>query len=261
MKMPQIEKLTTGIEKLDASLENGIPKNHLILITGTAGTMKSSLAFQFAYANVVQGKSAMYITLEQNAVSIITQMMLMNFNFDKIRVNSNNPEVSSILSSGAKDKKGLLTILDIGYIRAQQGLNKKFSWLKAIKTQLAKHSKTGMADIVILDSLTALYHMEDFKDTRIELFHIFEYLKSLNASSFIINEMPPGDDRYSQYGVESYLVDGVILLSQKERKFMLNRELSIVKMRYVNHARNVFVLKFDNGAFKLLQKLEKDEGE
>ena len=73
--------------------------------------------------------------------------------------------------------------------------------------------------------------------------------------------MPPGDDRYSQYGVESYLVDGVILLSQKERKFMLNRELSIVKMRYVNHARNVFVLKFDNGAFKLLQKLEKDEGE
>lgn len=266
MNKPQIEKFETGIKMLDRSLDGGIPKNHLILVTGSAGTFKSSLAFQFAYENVAQGKKAIYVTLEQNAVSIITQMMTMNFDFDKIRLDTNNTEALNLLPKSSKNKKGMLTILDIGYIRANRKKIKNFQnfyWLEEIKKQLTKHSKREKPDIIILDSLTALYHLEIFKDVRIKLFHIFGYLKELNATSLVINEMPPGDERYSQYGVESYLVDGVILLSLKRRGLKVNREISIVKMRYVDHDTNIFVLKFDksDGKFKMFEKLQVEEDE
>lgn len=253
MSKPQIEKFTTGISKLDNYLDGGIPRKHQVLITGTAGTMKSSLAFQIAYANVIKDKKVVYVTLEQNADSIITQMMLMNFDFSKIRVSSNNPQVNSMLPA-SKSKKGMLTLLDIGYIRAKQGINQKFSWLKEIKKELTKYSKSGMADILVLDSLTALTNMENFKDTRGQLFHVFEYLKSLKTTSLIINEMPSGDEGYSRHGIESYLVDGVILLSSKERKLNMNREINIVKMRYADHATNVFTLTFKNGIFIISPK-------
>lgn len=257
----KIEKITTGIEKLDGAMEGGIPKNHLVLITGTAGTLKTSIAFQMAYANVAKGKKAVYVTLEQDAVSILTQMMSMNFDLKKIRIDSNNDEALAILPKSTKDKEGMLTILDIGYIRSKQGNGKKFSWLNEIKKQLDKHSKREKPDIVILDSLTALYHLEIFKDVRTKLFYIFGYLKDLKSTSLIINEMPPGDERYSQYGVESYLADGVLLLSMMKRKFLVNREISIVKMRFVDHKTNPFVLKFDKsrGEFKMAAKLEREE--
>lgn len=255
----RIDKLTTGVEKLDLSLGGGIPKNHLILLTGTAGTMKSTLAFQFAYSNVCEGKRAIYITLEQNATSIITQVMSMNFDLKKIRINSNNLDINNVLPHASGAKKGLLTILDIGYVRINKTPIDDFSWLREIKKQLVESSKKGMLDIVVLDSLTALFHLEKFSDVRSELFNLFEFLRGLNTTSFIVNEMPPGEEKYTRYGIESYLVDGVILLSMNRREFLVNREISIVKMRHCDHSTNIFVIKFDslNGSFKIMEKLQK----
>ena len=257
-----IEKLQTGIKQLDDSLKGGIPQNHIILLSGTAGTMKSSIAFQIAYANLLKNKKAIYISLEQSATSLITQMSLMSFDFSKVRVDSNNQGILSLIQSKeSSDKKGLLTILDIGYVRAQQlekGKGESFSWLKEIKALIKKYTSKGMADIVILDSLTALYHMEDFGDKRVKLFQVFEYIKNLKTTSLIINEMQPGDDRYSNYGMESYLADGVFLLSLKNRHDYKIRKFSIEKMRYIDHDMNNFVLKFKDSKFSIAKDLDKD---
>ena len=259
MQIPSIEKLETGIEKFDEALDGGIPKNHQVLITGTAGTMKSSLAFQIAYANVLKNKTAMYLTLEQSADSILRQMELMKFDLGKIRKNSNDKKVNKEFSSGGKGK-GMLTILDIGLFRTEGKSNNNVSnWISEIKKLVKQYSGSGMADIVILDSLTALFHLGKIKDEREELFQLFKWLKGLDTTSLIINEMQQGATSYSNYGVESYLVDGVIHLSSKERKFNMNRELNIVKMRYVDHATNVFVLKFTNGKFLIAPRKMQEE--
>ena len=257
MNIKNIEKYKTGIEALDDALNGGIPKKHTILITGTAGTMKSSIAFQIAYANVLKDKTAMYITFEQDAVSILRQMELMNFDLGKIRKNSNDKEVNKQFSSKGKGK-GMFTILDIGLFRSPKKSNKVSNWMNEMKTLVKQYSRSGMADIVILDSLTALFHLGKVKDEREELFQLFKWLKGLNTTSLIINEMQQGTLSYSNYGIESYLVDGVILLSFKEREFQTFRQLKIIKMRYIEHETNPFILKFDSQSGKF--KLQKDEG-
>ena len=261
MDKPKIEKLLTGIQMLDDDvLEGGIPQKHLVMITGTAGTMKSSFAFQMAYNNVLKGNKAIYVTLEQDATSIITQMQLMGFDLSKIIVKSNNPNVKSILPH-SKDG-AVLILLDIGYIRTQEPPSRAgsglFSWFIHLQTELEKHIKP-IPELVILDSLTALLHMatpslefiatrgKDLKkDPRFHLISIFDYLKTLKTTTIIINEMPAGILKHSQFGVESYLVDGVLLLAMEKRGMEVSRIMQVVKMRYVNHKTRAYVLKFDN---------------
>ena len=241
----QVEKIKTGIEKLDEILDGGIPKKHLVLITGTTGTMKSTLGFQILHRSALDGMNAAYISLEQSAMSVMTQMSIMGYDFSKITIDSNDPSVINNFSASGKDKKkGMLSIIDVGYMRKKSGKQKKFSWLNAIKSKLSEMSRKR-ADVIVLDSLNALYHLDKFDDMRVDLFYLFEYLKDLKLTSFIINEMPAGDERYSQYGVESYLVDGVIQLALSKRELKVKRELNIVKMRFADHMTNIFVFQFD----------------
>lgn len=242
----QVEKIKTGIDKLDEILDGGIPKRHLVLITGTTGTMKSTLGFQILYQSALAGTNVAYISLEQSAASIMTQMSLMGYDFGKITLDSNDTEVMKNFSAKGQDKKkGMLSVIDIGLIRKKQGKSKKFSWLNAIKTKLDEMTSKKRAEVVVLDSLNALYHLDKFEDMRVDLFHLFEFLKDLKLTSLIINEMPAGDERYSQYGVESYLVDGVVQMSLAKRELKVKRELNIVKMRYADHMTNIYVFQFD----------------
>ena len=257
----QVEKIKTGIGKLDEILDGGIPKQHLVLITGTTGTMKSTLGFQILHQSALEGMNAAYISLEQSGMSIMTQMSLMGYDFSKIAIDSNDPAVINNFSASGKDKKkGMLSIIDIGYMRKKSSKQKKFSWLNAIKSKLTEMSKKR-ADVILLDSLNALYHLDKFEDMRVDLFHLFEFLKDLKLTSFIINEMPAGDERYSQYGVESYLVDGVIQLALAKRELKVKRELNIVKMRYEDHNTNIYVFQFDKKKkqFVLVEKVAVEE--
>ena len=54
------------ITGLDDKMDTGIPDKHIILMTGTPGTMKSSLAYYFLYQNAKQDDvKGLYLTLEQ----------------------------------------------------------------------------------------------------------------------------------------------------------------------------------------------------
>src|SRR3989338_10025172 len=138
----QVEKIKTGIEKLDEILDGGIPKKHLVLITGTAGTMKSTLGFQILHKSALEGMNAVYLSLEQSAMSVMTQMSLMGYDFSKITLDSNDLRaLDSFSAKGQSKKKALLSVVDIGLIRKKQGKSKKFSWLSAIKSKLSEMSK------------------------------------------------------------------------------------------------------------------------
>ena len=47
--MSEDERLKTYIEGFDKILEGGIPRGHIVLVTGTPGTMKSSLSYYILY--------------------------------------------------------------------------------------------------------------------------------------------------------------------------------------------------------------------
>jgi circadian clock protein KaiC len=69
------ERVSTGVARLDAMLgEGGFYKGSTVLVSGTAGTGKSTLAAQFCDAACSRGERAMFFAFEESEAEIIRNM-------------------------------------------------------------------------------------------------------------------------------------------------------------------------------------------
>lgn len=69
------ERVSTGVARLDAMLGGGgFYKGSTVLVNGTAGTGKSSLAAQFCDAACGRGERAMYFAFEESEAEIVRNM-------------------------------------------------------------------------------------------------------------------------------------------------------------------------------------------
>ncbi len=69
------EQVSTGVPRLDAMLGNGgFYKGSTVLVSGTAGTGKSTLAAQFVDATCARGERAMYFAFEESEHEIVRNM-------------------------------------------------------------------------------------------------------------------------------------------------------------------------------------------
>jgi len=124
--------------------------------------------------------------------------------------------------------------------------------LNVIKN-LIKKIKTDLGlDMIVIDSLSALYVLSKFENPRIELFYVFEFLREIGVTSYLISEMPLDGSKYSEYGVEDFLCDGIIFIRLSQFRRNVVREISIVKMRSTLVKTDIFSLEFKNGKFYAL---------
>lgn len=261
-KVPQnpkvIKRVRTHIEGYDQHLAGGIPAGHVVLVCGTAGTMKSSLIFNVFYNEVIASKStAVYLTLEQSSESLLSHVTTMGYDLGKIEVEvlDDISKLAKSLARAKAAKDGILILIDVGAVRKQlKAVTESPSgdWINVIKNILKKFKTEAQIDLFCLDSLSALYVLSDMKNPRAELFHIFEFLRDSEVTSYLISEMPLDKKKYSEYEIEDYLADGVIVLELKARQRKVMREISTVKMRSTDANTDIFTLEFEKGKFRAL---------
>jgi len=234
-----IKRVKTYIEGLDENMEGGIPEGHIVLLNGTSGTMKSSVAFNILYNEAINGNTGFYLTLEQSSNSIINHMINMDYDMSKINLVlcSDISKIDADLKSVKSSKKGSVILVDLGGLR-KKVKDTKFSsgsdWLNAIKNLASKISKDTNCKFFVLDSMSALYALSRFEDPRNKIFFIFEFLRDLGLTSFMLSESFPEKGKQTEYGVEQYLADGIIRLQLTERYRKVTREITIIKMRATN---------------------------
>ncbi|RJQ18167.1 hypothetical protein C4573_00405 [Candidatus Woesearchaeota archaeon] len=251
-------RVKTYIQGLDDNMQGGIPQGHVTLVCGSAGTMKSSLCFNVLYNEAVNGKIGLYISLEQSAKSLLAHMANMGYDFNKINLvvikdlGNLKKEIDALKAS----KKGTIIITDIGAIRKEiRDINvtsANAGWLNVIKNVARKIKMDVGFDHFVLDSMSALYVLSKFENPRIELFYIFEFMRDLGITSFLISEMPLDNSKYAEYDVEDYLADGIIYLRLTRFRRDVVREISIVKMRGTNCNNDVFSFEYKKGQFHAL---------
>lgn len=252
----QIKRIKTYIYGLDDQIEGGIPEGHITLVCGISGTMKSSLCFNILYNEVLGGKNALYISLEQSSTSLLNHLVNMEFDLKKINlviisdISKINEELAKI-----KSGKGALVMTDIGAIRKEIKMTKigpSGDWLNVMKNVAKKMTQKPGCDLFVLDSLSALYVLTSFEHPRAELFYLFEFLRDLSITTFLVSEMPLDRNKYGDFEIEDFLADGVIKLDLVQRQRKITREISIVKMRATDCNIDVFSLEFEGGKFKAL---------
>jgi circadian clock protein KaiC len=231
--LSQDERMKTYIEGFDRVLEGGIPAKHIVLVAGTPGTMKSSLTYYSLFHNVTEnGKTGVYVTLEQSRESLFRQMEKMGMKAEKVKDN--------------------LHVLDLGIIRKRlREISTGGSWMEVFKSYILNLKENLNFDLLVIDSLDVLETMADVTDRRTDLFYLFEWLRDLNATVFLISEVSPDRMTEGNYD-EGYLSDGIIALKmQVVRDVETQRRIRCVKMRETNHDPSYFSLLFSGGKFQV----------
>lgn len=221
--------IPTYVKGLDEALGGGIPEGSIVLLSGSPGTMKTSLAFSILYHNSKFGRRGFYITLEERGDDLKATMKKMGMG------NVNQAD---------------LYLLDLGRIRLELSDGEtKGDWFAILKEIIEDAVSVSDYSLVVLDSLDSLYSLEVAPHPRRQLFHLFGYLKDFRVTTLVVSEIPFGSPRLTEHGVD-FLADGILLMRQFELgESDIQLRVRCVKMRKLRHDRSYYSLEFDEGRF------------
>jgi KaiC/GvpD/RAD55 family RecA-like ATPase len=234
------ERVQTFIKGFDEHLEGGIPKGHVVLVSGTPGTMKSSVCWNMVWNNARgRGLKGLYVSLEQSERSLMDQM--------------------TRFGMGLKDLEDRLAIVDLGTIRAEMARaeiqSDRENWANVVKGLVDDTRQRMGLDLLVIDSLDAYELLFERQITRNEMFQFFDWMRQLDTTVLIIAEMSPDSGHYSKYD-ESFLADGILHLKLAEVSDVdVQRRIRCVKMRGTRHSPGFFNLLVDGNQFAITKTI------
>jgi len=207
------ERVSTGVGKLDAMLgAKGFYRGSSILVSGTAGTGKTTLAVQFAAAACARGERVLYLAFEESPGQLYRNMR----------------SVGVDLAPHAK--KGVLRV---------HASRPTLLGLEAHLVQIHKMIEEFDPRIVILDPISNLMSAGTTLDAQAMLLRLIDYLKSRNITAFFTHLSSGGSAiDTTDVGVSS-LIDTWILMRHIEVDGTRDRGLYILKSRGMKHSNQV----------------------
>jgi KaiC/GvpD/RAD55 family RecA-like ATPase len=233
-RIEKIVRVPSGIKGLDELIQGGFEQGSAVLVTGAAGTGKTTFCLQFLYYGATKLKEpGVFITFEEARESLYRHTLEFGWDFE------------------ALEKKGLFQVLEYKPHQVNKIMEEGGGQIRdAIKSMGAKR--------LAVDSITAysLLFRDDYKKRESTL-DFFELLKKWGCTSMIISEMPPKIAEIKEAGV-GFLTDAVISLyySKKEDKDIRVHSLEILKMRGTKHTNKVCALTFENNGIVVYPDIE-----
>ena len=211
-------RISTGIERLDTMLGGkGFYRGSTILISGTAGTGKSSLAATFARAACQRGEKCLYFGFEESPAQTMRNMRSIGI------------DLAPFI------QKGLLRF------------HCSRPTLYGLETHLAvmhKQIEQFKPAVVIIDPVTSMIAAGLIHDVRSMLLRLMDYLKSQQITTFMTSLTQTGNVLEQSEVEISSLVDSWLLVHDIELDGERNRGMYILKSRGMAHSNQVreFVL-------------------
>lgn len=221
--------IISGIPGIDKLLGGGFPQNRTILVSGSCGTGKSTIAAQFINQGLINGESCVYVTFEEGKQKLIENISQYGIDFESM------------------EKTGKLKIIGgaIGDIRFYKDKT------KASARDLAEEIKEVAHEIgskrIVLDSLNLFLMLFDTDSERrhamAELTSAFE---KIHSTTLLTCEVREATRDISWYGFEEFVVDGVLALYRVPFENMFERAFSVIKMRGIRHSSNIVPMQIRN---------------
>jgi circadian clock protein KaiC len=111
---------------------------------------------------------------------------------------------------------------------------------------------------LVIDSITAIcQRLEQTGRIRDFIFRLGLLLSEQGCTTLLTSETPPRELKYSMFGVEEFIADGIVFLSEMERQNDLVRTLQVIKMRGTEHSRARFMMDISEYGISLAPLLKK----
>jgi circadian clock protein KaiC len=207
------ERVSTGIPRLDAMLGgSGYYRGSSILVSGTAGTGKSSFAAHFAEAACRRGERVLYFSFEESPSQIMRNMHSIGIDLE--------PWV----------KKGLLQF---------HANRSSFAGLEMHLAMKHKVINEFKPQVVILDPLNSFVIGGNEIEVKAMLVRLLDFLKSKQITGLFTSLTSNGGALEQTDVAISSLIDTWLLLRGIEIGGERNRGLSILKSRGMAHSNQI----------------------
>jgi circadian clock protein KaiC len=217
------ERVSTGSPRLDTMLgEKGYYRGSSILVTGTAGTGKSSMAAHFVDAACRRGERCIYFAFEESQNQIIRNMRSIGIDLEQW--------VS----------RGLLKF---------QNCRPTMYGLEMHLVAMHKTIDEFSPAVIVVDPISNLMTTASEAEVKSMLSRLIDYLKMKQITALCTSLTTAGGSLESTEGGIASLMDSWLLLQTMEVNGERNRGLYILKSRGMDHSNQVreFVLS-DTGA-------------
>jgi KaiC/GvpD/RAD55 family RecA-like ATPase len=115
--------------------------------------------------------------------------------------------------------------------------------IKDVKSLIKKKAEEEKIERPVLDSISSLILLESDKfKVRQEIHGIIDMLEELGRTSLILTEMPGGTEGLSKFGVEEFLLQGVIVIYNTKKGSKRARGLEVLKMRGTKHSDKICLM-------------------
>jgi circadian clock protein KaiC len=204
------ERISSGVPRLDTMLGGeGFYRGTTILVSGTAGTGKTSLAAHFVDAACRRGERCLYFSFEESQGQLIRNMRSIGLNLEQW------------------SKKNLLQF---------HSSRATFYGLEMHLSIIHRTVAEFQPKVVVLDPVGSLIQAGNVRDAHTMLIRLIDFLKQRGVTAFLTN-LTPGGDALERTDVEiSSIVDTWLFMRDIELNGERNRALYVLKSRGMAHS-------------------------
>ena len=229
------ERLSSGIAGLDELLGGGIERGTSTLITGAAGSGKSSIAAHFVTAAADRGfRSAMFI-FDESRATLLSRCAGLGINL------------------GEHIESGRVAVRQLDPAELSPG---------EFAHTVCRAAAAENFGIVVIDSLNGFLNaMPDERFLMIHLHELLNYLGQHRVATVLVGVQHGliGSSMVSTVET-SYLADAVILLRYFEAGGEVRQALSVIKKRGSEHERTIREFRMERGGIRVGQPLREFQG-
>jgi circadian clock protein KaiC len=219
------KRVSTGIPSLDKMFKGaGYTRGSTVLVSGTAGTGKTSLAAAFAIESCKRGERCLFLSYEESSGQLVQNLSSIGFHFAPLV------------------KKGLLKIVST---------RPSFFGLEMHLLEVYKIIADFKPQAVVIDPLTSLIGQGNQLELQSMLTRMIDLLKSDGITAFFTSlvSATAQNDTSGEIGVSSLIDTWIVVRELEENEGRKRiRGLYIVKSRGMGHSSDVHKLVLsDNG--------------
>jgi circadian clock protein KaiC len=222
------ERVSTGLAALDEMTGGkGYYRSSTVLLSGTAGTGKTTLAAHFVDAACARGEKCLYFLFEESPQQLMRNMRAAGVNIERwhekglLRFHADRP-----------NRHGLETHL------------------------LEMHHAVEMfdPDVVVMDPITNLLAVGTQTDVRAMLTRVIDFLKTRGVTALFTSLATSAQSLEATEAMISSLMDTWILVAINEEERKRNRWLYVLKSRGMPHSNEVRRFEIGNKGIDILPR-------
>jgi circadian clock protein KaiC len=207
------ERISSGIPRLDTMLsDKGYYRGSSVLVSGTAGTGKTSLAAHISVAACQRGENVLYFALEESSDQIVRNMSSIGIDME------------------TWTKKGLLKF---------QSKRATFCGLESYLTAMHKEINYFKPQLVVIDPISSFIVGTNEFEANSMLMRLVDFLKFNHITAFMTSLTTGGKElEHTEISISS-MVDSWLLLRDLEFGSERNRGIFILKSRGMAHSNQI----------------------